>query len=95
MTFNLKRKNILVQEVDRSDTTRSGLILPPSATKDINDVTNWFGEVIGVGDEVEGISIGDTVVIDPTVPYPGFKHPITGKSCMFVTYNQILSSVNN
>lgn len=94
MKFNLKRKNLLVQELDRENTTKSGLILPPSATKDIADVTNWFGEVIGVGDEIEGIYLGDIVVIDPTISYPMFEHPTSKKTCMFVSYNQILSTVN-
>jgi co-chaperonin GroES (HSP10) len=73
--------------------TDSGIIIPDNVKVEYQDVRNWICTVESVGEKVEGISIGDKVLLDPlSSPLP-FKHT-TGEQYLFLTQDQILGKWN-
>ena len=57
MNFKPLGDRLLVQRVEESNTTASGIIIPDNAKEKPSK-----GKVIAVGSEVEDINVGDTVV---------------------------------
>ena len=92
--FDVKGKRLLIQEPPKELVSKGGIILV-DGSRDIANVMEWSVEIIGVGDEVENIQVGDFAIIDPTVELPMFNHPETGKKCMFINSGQILAILKN
>ena len=95
MEFKVLGKRLLVQEYDKEKVSKGGIIIPDTAEKQLNNIEDWFGVVIGIGDEINPdlVSIGDIVVFDPTTLYPGFVNPNSQKQAIFVNLSNILSIV--
>jgi len=94
MKFQVKGKMLIVGEPDRNEVTPGGIIIPSTTELDKHDIRSWFGEVLAVGEDIaDQYTVGDVVIMDPTVPHPMFKHPETKRMAMFVNSSQILSKV--
>jgi len=82
MAFQPLGKRVLIERVEESKTTASGIIIPDNAKeKPLN------GKVIAVSKEVEGISINDTVVFGK---YAGSELTLDGKEYLVMEDKDIL-----
>lgn len=82
MAFQPLGKRVLIERVEESKTTASGIIIPDNAKeKPLN------GKVIAVSKEVEGISINDTVVFGK---YAGSELSLDGKTYLVMEDKDIL-----
>jgi len=82
MAFQPLGKRVLIERVEESKTTASGIIIPDNAKeKPLN------GQVIAVSKEVEGISINDTVVFGK---YAGSELSLDGKEYLVMEDKDIL-----
>lgn len=94
MKFNVKGRRLLVLEPDQELITKSGIVLLPGTAKELDDISNWYCEVLEVGDKVDSdFKVGDIAILDPTIEYAMFKYPGTSKSAMFVNQEQLLSTI--
>jgi co-chaperonin GroES (HSP10) len=91
--FEVKGKKLLIQLPEKENVTESGLFIPDTAERDRTDIKNFLGEVLEIGDKVEGICVGDMVFSDPYVEYLGITHPDTKKQCVFANQDNVLSVV--
>lgn len=57
MNFQPLGNRVLVERVEDAQTTASGIIIPDNAKEKPSQ-----GKIVAVGDDVEAISVGDTVV---------------------------------
>ena len=53
-------KRVLIKQVEQEEVTKSGIVLPGTASKE-NPIT---GEVIAVGKDVEDVKTGDKVIFE-------------------------------
>ena len=67
--------------------TAGGILLPGSATKTTNTL---IGEVVGVGEGVQGVTVGQKVMISG---YGGVEVDFDGRKAKFVNDDQILAVV--
>lgn len=82
MAFQPLGKRVLIERVEESKTTASGIIIPDNAKeKPLN------GKVIAVSDEVKNISINDTVVFGK---YAGSELTLDGKEYLVMEDKDIL-----
>jgi len=82
MAFQPLGKRVLIERVEESKTTASGIIIPDNAKeKPLN------GKVIAVSNEVEGICINDTVVFGK---YAGSEISLDGKEYLVMEDKDIL-----
>jgi len=82
MAFQPLGKRVLIERVEESKTTASGIIIPDNAKeKPLN------GKVIAVSEEIKNISINDTVVFGK---YAGSELSIDGKEYLVMEDKDIL-----
>ena len=53
-------KRVLIKQVEQEEVTKSGIVLPGTASKE-KPIT---GEVLAVGKEVEDVKVGDKVIFE-------------------------------
>ena len=53
-------KRVLIKQVEQEEVTKSGIVLPGTATKE-NPIT---GEVLAVGRKIEDIKAGDKIIFE-------------------------------
>ena len=53
-------KRVLIKQVEQEEVTKSGIVLPGTASKE----TPITGEVLAVGKEVEDVKAGDKVIFE-------------------------------
>ena len=53
-------KRVLIKQVEQEEVTKSGIVLPGTASKE-KPIT---GEVLAVGKEVEDVNVGDNVIFE-------------------------------
>ena len=53
-------KRVLIKQVEQEEVTKSGIVLPGTASKE-KPIT---GEVLAVGKEVEDVKVGDKVIYE-------------------------------
>ena len=53
-------KRVLIKQVEQEEVTKSGIVLPGTASKE-KPIT---GEVLAVGKDVEDVKAGDTVIFE-------------------------------
>lgn len=87
----IKGKVLLVEEPVKSDIVSSGgILLPDSDSGDM--IENWYCVVVGIGDGCsDDYNIGDIVIIDPSLPYVGYRDPDSKRSRMFIPQDRILA----
>jgi chaperonin GroES len=82
MAFQPLGKRVLIERVEESKTTASGIIIPDNAKeKPLN------GKVIAVSEEVKSISVNDTVVFGK---YAGSELSLDGKEYLVMEDKDIL-----
>lgn len=85
MAFQPLGKRVLIERVEESKTTASGIIIPDNAKeKPLN------GKVIAVSEEIKSISINDTVVFGK---YAGSELSLDGKEYLVMEDKDILGII--
>jgi len=81
MNFKPLGDRLLIQRVEESNTTASGIIIPDNAKEKPSK-----GKVIAIGNEVEDISVDDTVVFGK---YSGNEISIDGEEYLIMESSDI------
>jgi len=85
MAFQPLGKRVLIERVEESKTTASGIIIPDNAKeKPLN------GKVVAVSEKVKSISINDTVVFGK---YAGSELSLDGKTYLVMETKDILGII--
>ena len=85
MAFQPLGKRVLIERVEESKTTASGIIIPDNTKeKPLN------GKVIAVSEEIKSISINDTVVFGK---YAGSELSLDGKEYLVMEDKDILGII--
>lgn len=85
MNFQPLGKRVLVERVEETKTTASGIIIPDNAKE-----KPLSGEVKAVGSEVEGIKVGDKVVF---AKYGGTEITLDSKSYLVLNIDDVLGVI--
>ncbi|CAD7289475.1 10 kDa chaperonin [Campylobacter majalis] len=85
MNFQPLGKRILVERVEETKTTASGIIIPDNAKE-----KPLSGKVLAVSSEVEGVKIGDSVVF---AKYGGTEITLDGKSYLVLNLDDVLGVI--
>ena len=82
MNFQPLGKRVLVERVEETKTTASGIIIPDNAKE-----KPLSGKVLAVSSEVEGVSVGDSVVF---AKYGGIEVVLDGKTYLVLKIEDVL-----
>ena len=82
MNFQPLGKRVLVERLEDVKTTASGIIIPDNAKE-----KPLSGKVLAVSSEVEGVSVGDSVVF---AKYGGTEVVIDGKTYLVLKIEDVL-----
>ena len=82
MNFQPLGKRVLVERVEDVKTTASGIIIPDNAKE-----KPLSGKVLAVSSEVEGVSVGDSVVF---AKYGGTEVVLDGKTYLVLKIEDVL-----
>ncbi|WP_122867509.1 co-chaperone GroES [Campylobacter showae] len=82
MNFQPLGKRVLVERLEDVKTTASGIIIPDNAKE-----KPLSGKVLAVSSEVEGVSVGDSVVF---AKYGGTEVVLDGKTYLVLKIEDIL-----
>ena len=82
MNFQPLGKRVLVERLEDVKTTASGIIIPDNAKE-----TPLSGKVLAVSSEVEGVSVGDSVVF---AKYGGTEVVLDGKTYLVLKIEDVL-----
>ena len=82
MNFQPLGKRVLVERLEDVKTTASGIIIPDNAKE-----KPLSGKVLAVSSEVEGVSVGDSVVF---AKYGGTKIVLDGKTYLILKIEDVL-----
>ena len=82
MNFQPLGKRVLVERVEETKTTASGIIIPDNAKE-----KPLSGKVLAVSSEVEGVSVGDSVVF---AKYGGTEVVLDGKTYLVLKIEDVL-----
>ena len=82
MNFQPLGKRVLVERLEDVKTTTSGIIIPDNAKE-----KPLSGKVLAVSSEVEGVSVGDSVVF---AKYGGTKIVLDGKTYLILKIEDVL-----
>ena len=82
MNFQPLGKRVLVERLEDVKTTASGIIIP-----DIAKEKPLSGKVLAVSSEVEGVSVGDSVVF---AKYGGTEVVLDGKTYLVLKIEDVL-----
>jgi chaperonin GroES len=85
MNFKPLGDRVLVERIEESSTTASGIIIPDSAKEKPSQ-----GKVVAVGNEAEGVATGDTVVFGK---YAGSEFSIDGNEYLIMELGDILGTL--
>jgi len=85
MNFKPLGDRLLVQRVEEAKTTASGIIIPDNAKEKPSR-----GNVIAISDEVEGVSVDDTVVFGK---YAGTELTLDGTEYLVLELTDILGVI--
>lgn len=82
MNFQPLGKRVLVERLEDVKTTASGIIIPDNAKE-----KPLSGKVLAVSSEVEGVSVGDSVVF---AKYGGTEVVLDGKTYLVLKIEDVL-----
>ena len=82
MNFQPLGKRVLVERLEDVKTTASGIIIPDNAKE-----KPLIGKVLAVSSEVEGVSVGDSVVF---AKYGGTEVALDGKTYLVLKIEDVL-----
>lgn len=82
MNFQPLGKRVLVERLEDVKTTASGIIIPDNAKE-----KPLSGKVLAVSSEVEGVSVGDSVVFSK---YGGTEVVLDGKTYLVLKIEDVL-----
>lgn len=82
MNFQPLGKRVLVERLEDVKTTASGIIIPDNAKE-----KPLSGKVLAVSSEVEGVSVGDSVVF---AKYGGTEVVLDGKTYLILKIEDVL-----
>ncbi|WP_122873702.1 co-chaperone GroES [Campylobacter showae] len=82
MNFQPLGKRVLVERLEDIKTTASGIIIPDNAKE-----KPLSGKVLAVSSEVEGVSVGDSVVF---AKYGGTEVVLDGKTYLVLKIEDVL-----
>ncbi|RRD54894.1 co-chaperone GroES [Campylobacter rectus] len=82
MNFQPLGKRVLVERLEDVKTTASGIIIPDNAKE-----KPLSGKVLAVSSEVEGVSVGDSVVF---AKYGGTEVVLEGKTYLVLKIEDVL-----
>ena len=82
MNFQQLGKRVLVERLEDVKTTASGIIIPDNAKE-----KPLSGKVLAVSSEVEGVSVGDSVVF---AKYGGTEVALDGKTYLVLKIEDVL-----
>ena len=82
MNFQPLGKGVLVERLEDVKTTASGIIIPDNAKE-----KPLSGKVLAVSSEVEGVSVGDSVVF---AKYGGTEVVLDGKTYLVLKIEDVL-----
>ena len=82
MNFQPLGKRVLVERLEDVKTTASGIIIPDNAKE-----KPLSGKVLAVSSEVEGVSVGDSVVF---AKYGGTEVVLEGKTYLVLNSDDVL-----
>ena len=82
MDFQPLGKRVLVERLEDVKTTASGIIIPDNAKE-----KPLSGKVLAVSSEVEGVSVGDSVVF---AKYGGTEVVLDGKTYLVLNIDDVL-----
>ena len=82
MNFQPLGKRVLVERLEDVKTTSSGIIIPDNAKE-----KPLSGKVLAVSSEVEGVSVGDSVVF---AKYGGTEVVLDGKTYLVLKIEDVL-----
>ena len=82
MNFQPLGKRVLVERLEDVKTTASGIIIPDNAKE-----KPLSGKVLAVSSEVEGVSVGDSVVF---AKYGGTEVVLDGKTYLVLKIDDVL-----
>jgi len=82
MNFQPLGKRVLVERLEDVKTTASGIIIPDNAKE-----KPLSGKVLAVSSEVEGVSVGDSVVF---AKYGGTEVVLEGKTYLVLNIDDVL-----
>ena len=82
MNFQPLGKRVLVERLEDVKTTASGIIIPDNAKE-----KPLSGKVVAVSSEVEGVSVGDSVVF---AKYGGTEVALDGKTYLVLKIEDVL-----
>jgi len=85
MNFKPLGDRLLVQRVEEAKTTASGIIIPDNAKEKPSR-----GNVIAISDEIEGVSVDDTVVFGK---YAGTELTLDGTEYLVLELTDILGVI--
>lgn len=85
MNFQPLGNRVLVERVEETQTTASGIIIPDNAKEKPSQ-----GNIVAVGNDVEGISVGDTVVFGK---YSGNEITLEGKEYLIMDADDIFGII--
>ncbi|MBR8463724.1 co-chaperone GroES [Campylobacter sp. faydin G-24] len=85
MNFQPLGKRVLVERVEETKTTASGIIIPDNAKE-----KPLSGEVKAIGAEVEGIKVGDKVVF---AKYAGTEINLDDKAYLVLNTDDVLGII--
>ena len=85
MNFQQLGKRILVERVEETKTTASGIIIPDNAKE-----KPLSGKTLAVGGEVEGVKVGDAVVFGK---YAGTEITLDNKPYLVLNLDDVLGVI--
>jgi len=85
MNFQPLGNRVLVERVEETQTTASGIIIPDNAKEKPSQ-----GGIVAVGNDVEGISVGDTVVFGK---YSGNEITLDGKEYLIMDADDLFGII--
>ncbi|AQW81229.1 co-chaperone GroES [Campylobacter pinnipediorum] len=85
MNFQPLGKRVLVERVEETKTTASGIIIPDNAKeKPLN------GKVLAIGNEIENIKVEDNIVF---AKYSGTEITLDGKTYLVLNLDDVLGII--
>ncbi|MDD2830045.1 MAG: co-chaperone GroES [Sulfuricurvum sp.] len=85
MNFQPLGKRVLVQRLEESSTTASGIIIPDNAKEKPSQ-----GTVVAVSDKVSNVEVGNVVVFGK---YSGTELTLEGKTYLVITTSDLLGII--
>lgn len=86
MNFQPLGKRVLIERVEETKTTATGIIIPDNAKE-----KPLSGKILAVGKEVEDIKVGDTVIF---AKYGGTEITLDDKKFLVLNVDDVLGILN-